>query len=198
MALTRRLLKGMGLTDEQMETIIEAHTETVDGLKADLARYKTDAEALPGLQKELEAAKAELTNERKESWKTKYDAIKEEYGAYKSDQEKKAIHSAKENAYRELLKKAGVSDKRIASVLRVSDVDGIELEENGSVKDADKLTEGIKTEWGDFIVGQTTRGAETSNPAANNPASNPRSGRAAKIAAEYHRNLYGTTGKEKA
>lgn len=32
MALTRKLLKGMGLTDEQVDTIIEAHTDTVDGL----------------------------------------------------------------------------------------------------------------------------------------------------------------------
>ena len=40
MALTRKLLKGMGLTEEQMDTIIEAHTDTVDGLKSDLARYK--------------------------------------------------------------------------------------------------------------------------------------------------------------
>ena len=44
MALTRKLLKGMGLTDEQVDTIIEAHTDTVDGLKAEVAKYKTDAE----------------------------------------------------------------------------------------------------------------------------------------------------------
>lgn len=39
MALTRKLLKGMGLTDEQVDTIIEAHTDTVDGLKADIGKY---------------------------------------------------------------------------------------------------------------------------------------------------------------
>ena len=27
MALTRKLMKGMGLTDEQVDTIIEAHTD---------------------------------------------------------------------------------------------------------------------------------------------------------------------------
>ena len=43
MALTRKLLKGMGLTDEQVDTIIEAHTDTVDGLKADVSKYKADA-----------------------------------------------------------------------------------------------------------------------------------------------------------
>ena len=54
MALTRKLLKGMGLTDEQVDTIIEAHTDTVDGLKADIGKYKADAEKLPGIQKELD------------------------------------------------------------------------------------------------------------------------------------------------
>jgi len=54
MALTRKLLKGMGLTDEQVDTIIEAHTDTVDGLKADIAKYEGDAKKPPGVQKELD------------------------------------------------------------------------------------------------------------------------------------------------
>ena len=33
MALTRKSLKAMGLADEQVDSIIEMHTETVDGLK---------------------------------------------------------------------------------------------------------------------------------------------------------------------
>ena len=44
MSLTRKLLKGMGLTDEQVDTIIEAHTDTVDGLKEQANAYKADAE----------------------------------------------------------------------------------------------------------------------------------------------------------
>ncbi len=57
MALTRKLLKGMGLTDEQVDTIIEAHTDTVDGLKADVSKYKSDAEKLPDVQKQLDDLK---------------------------------------------------------------------------------------------------------------------------------------------
>ena len=52
MALTRKLLKGMGLTDEQVDTIIEAHSDTVDGLKEQVKTYKADAEKLPNIQKE--------------------------------------------------------------------------------------------------------------------------------------------------
>ena len=54
MALTRKLLKGMGLTDEQVDTIIDAHTDSVDGLKADVTRYKAEAEKLHGIQKQLD------------------------------------------------------------------------------------------------------------------------------------------------
>lgn len=53
MALTRKLLKGMGLTEEQMDTIIEAHTDTVDELKTDLARYKADAKSSPEYRRSL-------------------------------------------------------------------------------------------------------------------------------------------------
>ena len=168
MALTRKLLKGMGLTDEQVDTIIEAHTDTVDGLKADAAKYKADAEALPEVQKQLEKAQADLEAGKKDSWKVKYEAIKEEFEGYKTEQTKKESHAAKEKAYRALLQEAGVSEKRLESVLKVSDIDSVELDDKGAIKGADKLTESIKSEWADFITTTETRGAQTSNPPANN------------------------------
>lgn len=168
MALTRRALKAMGIEDEKIDEIITMHTETVDGLKADVAKYKADAEALPDLQKQLEKAQADLEAGKKDSWKVKYEAIKEEFEGYKSEQTKKETRSAKEKAYRELLKQAGVSEKRLDAVLRVSDVDSVELDEQGAIKGADKLMDGIKTEWADFIQTTTTKGAQTATPPANN------------------------------
>ena len=47
MALTRPMLKGMNLTDEQVSAIIEAHMETVDALKEQRDNYKKAAEKLP-------------------------------------------------------------------------------------------------------------------------------------------------------
>lgn len=47
MAVTRKLLKGMGLTDEQLDTIIEAHTDTVDGLKEQVKVYKAMLTSCP-------------------------------------------------------------------------------------------------------------------------------------------------------
>ena len=60
MALTRKFLKAMGIEDEKIDQIIEAHTETVSGLKDSLDKAEADAKALPDIQKELDAAKAEI------------------------------------------------------------------------------------------------------------------------------------------
>ena len=72
MALTRKALKAMGLTEEQVDSIIEAHTETVDGLKEQIKTYKADAEQLPAVRKELE----DMKKSDGEDWKSKYDAEK--------------------------------------------------------------------------------------------------------------------------
>ena len=161
--ITRKLLKGMGLTEEQMDTIIEAHTDTVDGLKSDLARYKADAEKLPGVQAELENLKAKGDD----GWKDKHDKVKKEFDDYKREQMQKETKSAKESAYRELLKSAGISEKRIDSVLKVTDLSSVELED-GKIKNADDLKKSIKEEWADFVVTTKQKGADTKDPPANN------------------------------
>ena len=162
MALTRKMLKAMGIEDEKVEQIIEAHTETVTALKDERDAYKADAEKLPTVQKELDELKA--TDGKEDTYKVKYDALKEEFNSFKQEQEEKETRIKKEQAYKTLLQEAGVSEKRIDAVLKVSDVDSIEFDENGTVKDADTLKKGIATEWEDFIVHKETQGTQTSTP----------------------------------
>lgn len=162
MALTRKSLKAMGLTEEQVESVIEMHLETVEPLKA----YKDDADKLAGVQAELDKAKADLEAKDKDSWKVKYDALKEEYDGYKTDVTNKESKAAKEVAYRKLLKEAGVSEKRIDAVMKVTDLSAVELAEDGAVKDADKHGESIKKEWAEFIGMDTVIGAKVETPPA--------------------------------
>ena len=169
MAMTRKFLKAMGIEDEKIEQIIEAHTETVNALKEERDAFKADAEKLPSVQKELNELKEATKNGGEETvLKSEYDKIKKEYDDYKADISAKETKSAKEHAYRELLKAAGISEKRIDAVLKVSNIDGIELDKDGKIKDADKHTETVKTEWADFIETTTTKGANTTNPPAGN------------------------------
>lgn len=191
MALTRRALKAMGVDEDKIEEIISLHTETVDGLKAEIEKYKQNADETENLQKELEEAKADMEAEKKKDWRSKYESVKDEFEDYKTEVEHKQTHEAKKSAYRDLLREAGVSDKRISSVLKVSDVDEIELDDKGKVKGSDKLVNSIKSEWSDFIVSDSTQGAKTATPPANEQGKGQRTGRAARISAQYHDSLYG-------
>ena len=104
MALTRKLLKGMGLTDEQVDTIIEAHTDTVDGLKADVAKYRPDAERLQGVQKELDDLRAAGDG----GYKDRYEKEHSAFESYKADITAKESRAAREKAVR-----AYFEDKRV-------------------------------------------------------------------------------------
>ena len=167
MAVTRKSLKAMGLTDEQVDSIIEMHTDTVDGLKEEIKKYKGEAEKLPGVQKELDDLKAKGDD----GWKEKHDTVKKEFDEYKAAQTKKETREAKEKAFREILKDAKVSEKRIDTILKVTDFDSIELGEDGKVKDADKHKETVQKEWADFIVKTKTNPADVDKPPLNNPIS---------------------------
>lgn len=168
MALTRKMLKAMGIEEEKIDQIIEAHAETTDALKAERDEYKADAEKLADVQKELDKAKKAAKNDGEETvLKSEYDALKTEYDDYKGQITAEKTRAAKENAFRELLRAAGVSEKRFGSIVKVSDIDGIELDKDGKIKNADERTNNIKTEWADFIETTTTKGAKTATPPTN-------------------------------
>lgn len=171
MALTRTILEAMGIEEKKIDEIISAHAETVDALKQQRDDYKAQADELAEVQRRLDEANETIKANDSDAWKVKYDAIKEEYDNYKSDISAKETTRAKQAAYREVLKAAGVSDKRIDSIVRVSDIDSVELDESGKIKEADKLAESIKNEWADFIVSTNTKGADTATPPTNSKKS---------------------------
>ena len=164
MSLTRKMLKAMGIEEEKIDQIIEAHTDTVDGLKADLSKYKTDAEKLPDVQKELDELKAKGDD----GWKEKHDKLKGEFDAYKKDVEAKETHNKKVEAYKAILKDANLSEKGIEKAIKYADWDKIELGEDGKLKGANDHIKAVREEWAEYVTTTTTTGAKTSTPPANN------------------------------
>lgn len=163
MALTRKFLSALGIEADKVDEIIEAHSETVNALKAERDEARTDAKKLPELQKQLDEANEALEASKGDGYKAKYDELKAEYDGFKADVEAKALLSTKDKAYRQLLKDAGVSEKRIDAIMRLTDLKDMELD-GEKLKDADKLTESIKSEWADYITSEGKQGAGTENP----------------------------------
>ena len=165
MALTRKFLASKGIDANVIDEIITAHTETVSGLKDELDKangFKEKAEKLDAVEKELADIKAEVAKNGGKS----YEALKKEFDDFKADVAKKEARAAKETAYREVLKDAGIPEKHFAKVLKYSDVDGVELDDQGKIKGAKDLLKSLKDEWGDLVETSGKRGAETHNPPA--------------------------------
>lgn len=161
MALTRKFLKGMGLPDEQIDTIIEAHTEVTDALKHERDTYKGDAEKLPGVQKELNDLKANGGE-----WQSKYEKEHSDFEAFKSAQTAKETKQAKTAAYRALLIESGISEKYADKILKLTDIEAIELDNDGKIKDADTHKQNVQSEYAEFVEKTVERGAHVATPPA--------------------------------
>ena len=197
MALTRKFLSAMGIEDSKIDEIISAHTDTVNALKEERDNFKADAEKLPAVQKELDdlkkaESKGDAYKVKYEAQKEEYEALKKEFDQYKDGVTAKETTAKKESAYRALLKEAGVSEKRIDAVLRVSDISKVELTEDGKLKDSEELEKKIKEEWSDFIVSEGTKGADTPKPPANN-GTEPKNTVPANLEKQYYESRYGKT-----
>lgn len=161
MALTRKLLKGLGLTDEQVDTIIEAHTETVEGLKGDIQKYKDDAEKLPKVQKELD----DLKKEGGDDYKAKYDKEHQDFQAYRDGIAKKEAAAAKEKAARAYFESKGIPAKSMGLVIRGAkgEIDGLELD-GEKIKDASALDSLLDGDYKGLIGRSKKTGTDTETP----------------------------------
>lgn len=149
MALTnkglREILSTAGVDTEHMTpavtAIMEGHNATVEALKeerdtarGDVAKYKPDAEKLPGVQAELDTLRAA-------KWEEKYNTEHTALEALKAENAVKESRAAKDKAVRDYLKDKGISDKAMdaAALAAASVLDGLELKKDGTIKDAAAL-----------------------------------------------------------
>lgn len=163
MALTRKLLKGLALNDETIDTIIEAHAETVDALKQRIADY------------EAKSGETESITKERDDWKKKYEAlektsgdaskIKAEFDDYKKQVETKEANAKKTAALETVLKEIGITSESARKLfMRNYDLTGINLDESGAIANRVDIETTIKTEYGDLISTQQNKGADPTNP----------------------------------
>lgn len=175
MALTRKFLKAMGIEDEKIDQIIEAHSSTVDGLKDQIDALKADAgnaeetnTKLADLQKKLDKANADLEAAKNNGLQGKYDALKKEFEDYKAGVTAKETKAAKEAAARAYYESKGITGKALDIAMRGS---GAEIEAlalaDGKIKDATALENLVNGDYAGLVSKTTTTGASPAMPPAN-------------------------------
>ena len=166
MALTRKFLKAMGIEDEKIDQIVDAHTETVDGLKNELKTAKEKADKLDGVEKELNELKAK----GEDGYKEKYEKEHKAFEDYKNDVTAKQTKAAKEAAAKAYFEAKNITGANLSIAMRGArdEINGLELDENGKIKDAKALDDLVAGEYAGLIVSTSTKGAKTATPPANN------------------------------
>ena len=169
MGLSRKMLKGMGLTEEQIDTIVEAHSETVDGLKERLKAAEEKAGHADDIQKELDDLKAKGGAD----YKSKYEKEHSDFEAFKSEVAAKETRAAKEKAAKAFFEGKNITGNNLAIALRGAkdEISGLELDDKGNIKDAKTLAALVDGEFASLVVKSSARGANTPNPPGNTPGS---------------------------
>lgn len=161
MSLTRKMLKAMGIEEEKIDQIIEAHTETVDAIKEQREAYKADAEKLPGVQRELDALKNNSGND----YKAKYEKEKKDFQDYKNGIAEKESAAAKEKAARAYFETKGIPADSMGLVIRgaKAEISGLELD-GEKIKDSTALDTLLSGDYKGLIGKTTTKGTDTKTP----------------------------------
>lgn len=159
----------MALERKTLRAILEDETTDTSGkLKKILDVLHEETDTLQNQLDEKDAAIAKAEKERDAANSGKQTA-EQALTDYKAQQTAKESRAAKESKFREQLKDAGVLEKYFDRIVRLSgeDIDKMELDSKGNVKNADKLAESLKTDWSDYVGSTSTKGAPVDNPPAN-------------------------------
>lgn len=160
----KAILSDAGLpTDKLEETTTELcsrHATDLEAIKEERDNFKTSAEELAKTKAELDALKSNSSD----SYKVKYETTKSEYDNYKKQIEQGEIKSKKQVAYKNLLNELKISPKITDRVVELADLNKIEFDDKGGIKNAEDLSKNLSEEWKDFIVTTSEKGANVSTP----------------------------------
>lgn len=158
MALTRNFLKSMGLTDEQVSAIIENHTDSIDGLKAELATARAAAETVEALTKERDELKDKLSKAGDAA------KVQAEFDAYRQQVETEKANAAKSEAVRKALKASGVQREEFLDLLMGKvELDKVEMD-GDAVKDEASFVAPFKASYAGCFASESEQGTKLQNP----------------------------------
>ena len=143
---------------EKAQKIMDEHITVTNALKDERDSYKQEAEKAADIQKELDGIKGG------EDFKKKYEDEHEAFENFKKQTAQDAETAKVKAAYRKLLSDEGISEKRLDSILKVTDLGKIKLDKDGNLEKLDDLKKAINDEWGEFKTTVTTKGADVEKP----------------------------------
>lgn len=156
-----RAIIGEACTDEIENKLVALHLGVVDPLKDDLQKYKTEADKIPNLQRQLEDAS------KGGDYKEKYETLKNQIEGEKSQH-------AKEKAARAHLKSKGITDDAsldLAMMAASGEITKLEMD-GDKIKDTAGLDGLLDGTLKKLVTSTQTEGTKTPNPQGTGGGSN--------------------------
>ena len=171
MALKRSSLEAMGLSEQQIQSVIDMHTDTVNALKEKIDAAENGKEANIKLKADYDKLKADYdaikqTIAENEKYKEQYETTKAEYEKFKTDTETKAAKATADATFTKWLRDNGYTEKGAAKIVKYGGFTP-EFNKDGTIKNADKLAESVSAEWSEYKAKEHVEGAKTETPPTN-------------------------------
>lgn len=163
----KAVLSANGLPTENLDAaaneLCSRHKTSLDAIIEERDSFKDKAKQYDDVKKELDVLKANPTDD----WKDKHDKVKKEYDDYKNGIEAEKTLASKKNAVKSIIESAGIKDPAIVELIMLkTKYDDIELD-GDKVKNADTLTNTLKTDYAAYVEKDSKGGAKVDNPPAN-------------------------------
>lgn len=158
MALTRAFLKDVLADytnrDELIDQIIDAHMDSVSGLKSEVEQARSEAEEARSIAAQIETLKGEIDalQPNGTSWEKEYKALAAEYEAAKAADARKTSYHDNAEAFCHLLVSHGMAYPmaKAISMGSLNIISGIEMQ-NGKVRNYDAISAAIRSEYKDLL-----------------------------------------------
>lgn len=163
MALTRKSLKAMGLTDEQIDSVIDMHSETVDALKAQIKAAEDRATDYETVKSQLDALKGDGSD-----YKTKWEQEHAAFEQYKQGIAEKDAQTARESAVRAYFEGKGITGANLDIAMRgaTKEIGAVSVKD-GNIEDTKVLDDLVAGTYAGLVVTSEAHGAPTSTPPAS-------------------------------
>ena len=160
----KAVLSENGLPTENLDAaaneLCSRHKTSLDAIIEERDGFKEKAKQYDDVKRELDGLKANPTDD----WKDKHDKVKKEFDDYKNGIEAEKTLASKKNAFTALLESIGIKEAIAKeNALLKANFDEIELD-GEKIKDAEKLTETLKTTYAKFVEEPSTEGAKVDTP----------------------------------
>ena len=164
MALTRSLLRELNLEDSVIEQIIQAHSETVTALKAEIDAARADASALT----EVTAERDMLLEQVALLSVQQADAqqLQAEFEAWKAREQQSVTDAEKQQLIRQALLDAGANEKAVALLAREIDPESLVIV-GGALQNAEEIIAPVREKYAAFFAKPVRLPASVIQPPAS-------------------------------